>query len=158
MAAWAAQNGINKVVSMNSDYGPGIDAEKSFKSEFTSKGGEVIESIRLPLANPDFAPFLQRAADLKPEAIFVFVPAGQGGIFVRQFVERGLDKAGIKIIATGDVMDDDLLNGMGDAMIGTVISAYVFRGSRLGAQQGFRRRVQESKRRPAAELHGGRGI
>ena len=120
MAAWAAQNGIKKVVSMNSDYGPGIDAEKSFKSEFTSKGGEVIESIRLPLANPDFAPFLRHAADLKPEAIFVFVPAGQGGIFVRQFVERGLDKAGIKIIGPGDIMDDDLLNGMGDAAIGIV--------------------------------------
>jgi branched-chain amino acid transport system substrate-binding protein len=125
MAAWAAQNGINKVVSMNSDYGPGIDAEKSFNSEFTSKGGEVIASIRVPLGNPDFAPFLQRAADLKPEAIFVFVPAGQGGIFVRQFVERGLDKAGLKIIATGDVMDDDQLNGMGDAMIGTV-SAHMY--------------------------------
>ena len=124
MAAWAAQNGIKKVVSMNSDYGPGIDAEKSFKSEFTSKGGEVIESIRLPLANPDFAPFLQRAADLKPEAIFVFVPAGQGGIFVRQFVERGLDKAGIKIIGPGDIMDDDLLNGMGDAVIGTVTAHF----------------------------------
>src|ERR1700746_589926 len=65
MADWAADNGIKKVVTMNSDYGPGIDAEKSFKSEFTSKGGEVIESIRLPLANPDFGPFLQRAADLK---------------------------------------------------------------------------------------------
>ena len=125
MAAWAAQNGINKVVSMNSDYGPGIDAEKSFNSEFTSKGGEVIASIRVPLGNPDFAPFLQRAADLKPEAIFVFVPAGQGGIFVRQFVERGLDKAGIKMIGPGDIMDDDLLNGMGDAMIGTV-SAHMY--------------------------------
>jgi branched-chain amino acid transport system substrate-binding protein len=124
MAAWAAQNGIKKVVSMNSDYGPGIDAEKSFKSEFTSKGGEVIESIRLPLANPDFAPFLQRAAELKPEAIFVFVPAGQGGIFVRQFVERGLDKAGIKIIGPGDVMDDDLLNGMGEAAIGVVTAHF----------------------------------
>src|SRR5262245_18197055 len=110
---------------MNSDYAPGIGAENSFKSEFTRQGGEVIESIRLPRANPDFTLFLQRAADLKPEAIFVFVPAGQGGIFVRQFVERGLDKAGIKIIANGDVMDDDLLNGMGDAMIGTV-SAHMY--------------------------------
>jgi branched-chain amino acid transport system substrate-binding protein len=125
MAAWAVQNGIKKVVGMNSDYGPGIDAEKSFKNEFTSKGGEVIESIRLPLVKPDFAPFLQRAADLKPEAIFVFVPAGQGGIFVRQFVKLGLDKAGIKLIATGDVMDDDLLNGMGDAAVG-MVSAHMY--------------------------------
>jgi len=95
-------------------------AEKSFIAEFKKKGGEVLESIRFPLANPDFAPFLQRAADQKPDAIFVFVPSGQGGTFVKQFVERGLDKAGIKIIGPGDVMDDDLLPGMGDAVTGTV--------------------------------------
>jgi branched-chain amino acid transport system substrate-binding protein len=120
MADWAADNGIKKVVTMISEYGPGIDAEKSFVAEFKKKGGNVLESIRFPLANPDFAPFLQRAADQKPEAIFVFVPSGQGGTFVKQFLERGLDKAGIKIIGSGDVMDDDLLNPMGDAVIGTV--------------------------------------
>ena len=125
MADWAAQNGIKKVVTMVSDYAPGADAEKSFKDEFTAKGGQVIDSIRFPLANPDFAPFLQQAADQKPDAIFVFVPSGQGGIFVKQFVERGLDKAGIKIIGPGDVTDDDILNGMGDAIIGT-ITAHIY--------------------------------
>jgi branched-chain amino acid transport system substrate-binding protein len=120
MADWAADNGIKKVVTMISDYGPGIDSEQSFTAEFKKKGGEVLEAIRFPLASPDFAPFLQRAADQKPDAIFVFVPSGQGGIFVKQFVERGLDKAGIKLIGPGDTMDDDLLNGMGDAVIGTV--------------------------------------
>jgi branched-chain amino acid transport system substrate-binding protein len=125
MADWAAQNGIKKVVTMISDYGPGIDSEKSFTSEFTNKGGKVLDAIRFPLANPDFAPFLQRAADQKPDAIFVFVPSGQGGTFVKQFVERGLDKAGIKIIGPGDVMDDDLINGMGDAVIGTV-TAHIY--------------------------------
>jgi branched-chain amino acid transport system substrate-binding protein len=125
MADWAAENGIKKVVTMISDYGPGIDAEKSFVAEFKKKGGDVLESIRFPLANPDFAPFLQRAADQKPDAIFVFVPSGQGGTFIKQFVERGLDKAGIKIIGPGDVMDDDLLNGMGDTVIGTV-TAHIY--------------------------------
>jgi len=120
MADWAADNGIKKVVTMISDYGPGIDSEQSFTAEFKKKGGEVLEAIRFPLASPDFAPFLQRAADQKPDAIFVFVPSGQGGIFVKQFVERGLDKAGIRLIGPGDIMDDDLLNGMGDAVIGTV--------------------------------------
>jgi branched-chain amino acid transport system substrate-binding protein len=124
MADWAAQNGIKKVVSMVSDYAPGADAEKSFKDEFTKKGGQVLDSIRFPLANPDFAPFLQRAADQKPDAIFVFVPSGQGGIFVKQFVERGLDNAGIKIIGPGDVTDDDLLNGMGDAVVGTITAHF----------------------------------
>src|SRR5690348_1825226 len=124
MADWGAANGVKKVVSMVSDYAPGADAEKSFKDEFTKKGGQVVDTIRFPLANPDFAPFLQRAADQKPDAIFVFVPSGQGGIFVKQFVERGLDKAGIKIIGPGDVTDDDLLNGMGDAVVGTITAHF----------------------------------
>jgi branched-chain amino acid transport system substrate-binding protein len=124
MADWAAQNGIKKVVSMVSDYAPGIDSEASFKDEFVKKGGQILESIRFPLANPDFAPFLQRAGDAKPDAIFVFVPAGQGAVFVKQFIERGLDKAGIKIIGPGDVTDDDVLNGMGDAVLGTVTAHF----------------------------------
>jgi len=124
MADWAVKNGIKKVVSMVSDYAPGIDAEKSFKERFTKGGGQIVESLRFPLANPDFAPFLQRARDAKPDAIFVFVPSGQGGVFVKQFVERGLDKAGIKIIGPGDVTDDDLINGMGDQLIGTVTAHF----------------------------------
>ena len=125
MADWAAQNGIKKVVSMVSDYAPGADAAKSFAAEFTAKGGQILDSITFPLANPDFAPFLQSAADQKPDAVFVFVPSGQGGIFVKQFAERGMDKAGIKIIGPGDVTDDDLLNGMGDPVLGT-ITAHIY--------------------------------
>jgi len=120
MAEWALKNGIKKVVSMVSDFAPGIDSENSFKEAFVKGGGQITEFIRTPLANPDFAPFLQRARDAKPDAVFIFVPSGQGAIFVRQFLERGLDKAGIKIIGPGDVTDDDVLNGMGDQVIGTV--------------------------------------
>ena len=78
MADWAAQNGIKKVVSMVSDYAPGAKSESSLQGQFT-EGEQVLDTIRFPLANPDFAPFLQRAADQKPDAIFVFVPAGPGG-------------------------------------------------------------------------------
>jgi branched-chain amino acid transport system substrate-binding protein len=125
VANWALKNGIKKVVSVVSDYAPGIDSEASFKSTFTGGGGEVVEAIRVPLASPDFAPFLQRARDAKPDAVFVFVPSGQGGTFVKQFIERGLDKAGIKLIGPGDVTDDDLLNGMGDQVIGAV-TAHIY--------------------------------
>jgi branched-chain amino acid transport system substrate-binding protein len=120
IADWAAKNGIKKVVTMVSDYAPGQDAEKAFVERFKAGGGETIESLRVPLANPDYAPFLQRAADDKPDALFIFVPASQGGVVMKQFVERGLDKTGIRIIGTGDVTDDDVLNGMGDAVIGAV--------------------------------------
>ena len=120
MAQWALKNGIKKVVSMVSDYAPGIDSETSFKDTFLKGGGNIVEFIRVPLANPDFAPFLQRARDDKPDAIFIFVPAGQGATFIKQFLERGLDKAGIKVIGPGDVTDDQILNSMGDQVIGTV--------------------------------------
>jgi branched-chain amino acid transport system substrate-binding protein len=120
IADWATKNNIKKVVTIVSDYAPGADAEKSFTERFKSSGGEVLEMLKVPLASPDFAPFLQRAADAKPDAIFIFVPSGQGGTFMKQYTERGLDKAGIKLIGPGDVTDDDLLPGMGDAAIGTV--------------------------------------
>ena len=120
MADWAAKNGIKKVVTMVSDYGPGIDAEKSFSEKFKANGGTIVENLRVPLRSPDFAPVLQKAADAKADALFVFVPSGTGAQFVKQFVERGLDKSGTKLIATGDVTDDDQLNGMGDAVVGVI--------------------------------------
>jgi branched-chain amino acid transport system substrate-binding protein len=125
MARWALMNGIRKVVSLVSDYAPGIDSENAFKQAFMSGGGTIPEFIRVPLANPDFAPFLQRARDHKPDAVFIFVPSGQGAIFIKQFLERGLDKVGIKIIGPGDVTDDDVLNRMGDPVIGTV-TAHIY--------------------------------
>lgn len=124
IADWAVKNGIKKVVTIVSDYAPGFDAEKSFSERFTAAGGQIAQAIRIPLANPDFAPFLQRAADAKPDAIFIFVPSGQGGTFMKQYTERGLDKAGIKLIGPGDVTDDDLLPNMGDAAIGTVTAHF----------------------------------
>jgi len=122
IAEWAAKNKIRKVVTFVADYGPGLDAEKFFKSQFRLNGGEVTGEIRSPLRNPDFAPFLQKVADLKPDAVFAFLPSGQGTAFMKQFAERGLDKAGIRIIATGDVTDDDILNEMGDVALGVVNS------------------------------------
>jgi branched-chain amino acid transport system substrate-binding protein len=137
MAEWAAKSGIKKVVSMVSDYAPGADAQNSFKDAFTRAGGTIVEEIKFPLASPDFAPFLQRAADAAPDAVFVFVPSGQGGQFVKQFVERGLDKAGIKIIGPGDVTDDDLLNGMGDAVLGTVTAHFYSAAHRSEKNKAF---------------------
>src|SRR5918993_388072 len=123
MADWASQNGMKKVVTLVSDYGPGIDAEKAFTGAFTGKGGQV-EDLPGPLANPDFSPFLQKVADAKPDALFVFVPSGIGAQFMKQFVERGLDKSGIKLIGPGDVTDDEVLNGMGDVALGAITTQH----------------------------------
>lgn len=122
MADWAPNNGIKKVVTLVSDYGPGIDAEKFFKERMLFNGGQVLDTLRVPMRNPDFAPFLQKVRDLKPDAMFVFVPSGAGSAVMKQFAERGMDKAGIKIIGTGDITDDDILNGMGDVALGAVTS------------------------------------
>ena len=122
MAEWATKNKITKFVTLVSDYGPGIDAEKTFTEKVNATGGKVLAELRVPMRNPDFAPFLQRVRDEKPEAVFVFVPSGPGVALMKQFTERGLDKAGIRLIGDGGITDDDLLNEMGDAAQGVVTS------------------------------------
>lgn len=124
IAEWAVHNGIKKVVTLVSDFAPGHEAEASFKDKFVAGGGQIVESIRVPLQNPDFAPFLQRARDASPQAIFVFVPGGQGGAFVKQFLERGLHASGIKLIGPGDVTDDELLPTMDDTIVGTITAHF----------------------------------
>lgn len=121
LAQWAAKNSIHRVLTLVSDYAPGIDAETQFIKSFKAAGGEVGESLRVPVSNPDFAPFIQRIKDARPEAVFVFLPAGSQGIaFMKAFRERGLDQAGIRIIATGDVTEDQLLDAMGEQALGVV--------------------------------------
>lgn len=123
VADWAYKNKISRVVTLVSDYAPGVDAEKTFISRFTANGGQIVEQLRMPVVNPDFAPFLQRVSDAKPQAVFVFVPAGTAAaMFMKQFAERGLNKAGIQVIGPGDVVDDDVLGEMGDEALGAITS------------------------------------
>ena len=120
MADWAAKNKIKTVITLVSDYGPGIDAEGIFTKRFAENGGKILDTLRVPLKNPDFAPFLRRIKDSKPDALFVFVPSGVGSAVMKQFTEKGLGAAGIKLIGTGDVLDDDILPGMGMEAVGIV--------------------------------------
>jgi branched-chain amino acid transport system substrate-binding protein len=122
MAQWAAKNKIKSAVSLVSDYGPGLDAEKVFAKGLLEGGGKMLDSLRAPLRNPDYAPFLARVKDLKPDALFVFVPSGEGAAVLKQFTERGLAAAGIRLICTGDVLDDDLMASIGPAAAGVVSS------------------------------------
>ena len=115
-----ARTGIKSVVTLVSDYAPGIEIETWFKKAFEAGGGKIVGALRAPLANPDFSPFLQRAADLKPAALFIFVPSGQGATLMRQFVERGLDKSGIQLLGDNSVLDDQLLDKIGDVALGVV--------------------------------------
>ena len=125
IATWALKNNIKKVYTLVADYGPGIDSEKQFIKTFGAGGGQVVDSVRVPLKNPDFSPFLQKIKDAKPEAVFLFLPPGELTIgFLKGYQERELAKANIKIIATGDLTDDDTIEALGDAALGITTSGH----------------------------------
>jgi branched-chain amino acid transport system substrate-binding protein len=148
--AWAAKSGIKKAYTMVSDFAPGHDAEGGFQRAFRAAGGEIVGSVRFPVANPDFSAFVQRAKDLNPEAIFVFVPAGaQPAAFGKAFAERGLDPKTVKFLGTGETTAEQALKSMGDAALGIVTAwNYDFhQGSELN--QAFVKRFNaEHKRNP----------
>jgi branched-chain amino acid transport system substrate-binding protein len=121
LGSWAAKNGTKKAYTMVSDFGPGHDAEGAFQRAFKAAGGEIIGSVRMPVANPDFSAFVQRAKDLNPEAIFVFVPGGaQPAALGKSFAERGIDATKIRILGTGEVTDENAVKSMGDAALGII--------------------------------------
>ena len=158
IADWSAKNGIKKVVTLVADYGPGIDAEKAFRERFAAAGGEVVESIRAPLRNPEFAPFLQKAKDLKPDALFLFVPSGQGAQLMKQVADRDFAADKIRIIATGDVTDDEQLPGMGESVLGIVTSMNYSAAHDSPENKAFVQGFIKSQPVDAAELHGGRRL
>jgi branched-chain amino acid transport system substrate-binding protein len=124
IADWAIKNGAKKIVTIVNDWAPGLESEATFKDRISKGGVQILESMRVPLANPDFAPFLQRARDLGPDTIFAYMPGNQSGVFAKQFVERGMDKSGIRLIGPGDLTDDDELPGMTDAVLGLITALH----------------------------------
>ena len=138
VATWAAKNKIKKVFTVVADYGPGHDAEGQFKKTFSAAGGEIVGEVRVPVKNPDFAPYLQKVKDTKPDAVFLFVPAGEMGIaFMKGFQERGLAQAGIKLIATGDLTDEDVIDSIGEPAIGVINSFHYAQAHKSAENQAF---------------------
>ena len=121
---WAAKQGIKTVYTMVSDYGPGIDAETSFIRGFEAAGGKAVGSVRVPVANPDFSAFVQRAKDTNPDAIFIFVPGGaQPAALGKALASRGITPKTTKILGNGEIAMEDALKNMGDDAIG-IITAF----------------------------------
>ena len=140
IADWAAKNKIKKVFTLVADFGPGQDAEAQFTKTFTAAGGQIVGQIRVPVRNPDFAPFLQKNRDTvpAPDAVFLFLPPGGETIsFMKSFTERGLDQAGIKLIATGDLPDEEILDAIGDAALGSVTSFHYSVAHKSSENQAF---------------------
>ena len=158
LGVWAAKNGIKKVYSVVSDYGPGIDADAAFTKGFTDNGGAMVGAVRIPVANPDFVPFLQRAKDAAPDAVFAFVPAGrEATALMKTFGDLGLKQAGIKLIGPGDITTDEELQNMGDVALGVVTAFHYSAASTRPANVAFIKAYQTEfgpKEEPGFEVVG----
>ena len=130
LGTWAAnKGGVKKAYTMVSDYGPGHDAEAGFIRGFKEAGGEIVGSVRFPVANPDFSAFVQRAKDMNPEAIFIFVPGGaQPAAIGKALAERGIDPAKTKVLGMGELTEDEARKSLGDAAVGIITSYHYDHG------------------------------
>jgi branched-chain amino acid transport system substrate-binding protein len=128
LGQWAAKNGIKKIYTMASDYGPGIDAETWFQTGFKEGGGEIVGSVRFPVANPDFSAFIQAAKDKNPDAIYIWIPGGAQPLAVgKALAERGIDPNKTKILGQDALAFETALQGMGDIGLGIItVSNYDF--------------------------------
>jgi branched-chain amino acid transport system substrate-binding protein len=126
LGTWAAtKGGVKKVFTMVSDYGPGHDAEGAFHLGFKEGGGEIIGSVRFPVANPDFSAFVQRAKDSGAEAIYVWIPGGaQPAAIAKALFERGIDPKKTKILGQDVVGDDSVIKGLGESSAGIITVAH----------------------------------
>jgi branched-chain amino acid transport system substrate-binding protein len=121
LGKWAAQKGWKKGYTAVSDFIPGHDAENAFKKGYTDAGGEIVGSLRFPTNNPDFAPFVQKVKDAKPDVLFIFVPGGtQATAMMKAIKDLGLREAGINVVSTQDLVPEEELPNMGDAPVGLV--------------------------------------
>ncbi len=120
-AKWAAQNGYHDVYAIYTDYGPGIEAGNAFKKAFAEAGGTIVGEVKPPLISPDYSAYIQRVKDAKPQAIFIFAPAADHPqIFLKAYRDAGLGDMGIKILATGDLTNESVLNNLGDPALGMI--------------------------------------
>ncbi len=119
MARVARERGVGKVVTVVSDYGPGVDSETAFATTFAAEGGEIVDSIRMPLSTTDFSPIMQRVRDSGADAVFAFLPSGPTTLgFVKSYDDNGLKAAGIRLLAPGDLTQESDLPALGDAALG----------------------------------------
>jgi branched-chain amino acid transport system substrate-binding protein len=137
LADYVTKNGMRKVVTLVTDYAPGVDAEQFFTARFKADGGQVLDTLRVPLKSPDYAPFMQKVRDLHPDGLFIFVPAPEAPAVVKQFRERGLDRAGVQLIGTGDVVDDDSLDRIGDEALGILTAHHYSAAHASPANEAF---------------------
>lgn len=152
MGKWAAQHGFKNVYTIVSDYSPGLDAEAGFEKTFVANGGKIVDSVKVPLKSPDLAPYVHRIQDTKPDAVFVFVPGGdQITGFMKAFKERGLDKAGVKVLLVSE-LPNEVMQALGDSATSIYISTQYMEGRDSAENEKFLKayeQVSEQKELPA---------
>src|SRR5206468_7206990 len=141
--AWAAKNGLKKCYTMVTDYGPGHDSEAAFQRAFKEAGGDIVGSVRFPVANPDFSAFVQRAKDVNPECIFIFIPGGaQPAALGKAFAERGIDLKKTRILGSGETTAEAALKSMGDNALGIITAWHYDYMSKAPLNQKFVKEYQ----------------
>ena len=137
MGAWASRKFKRAYIAV-SDFAPGHDSEAGFERAFSEGGGKIVGKVRIPLANPDFVPFMQRVKDARPDVLFAFTPAGrQATQIMKAYGDLGLDKAGIKFIGPGDITTDEELPNMGDAPLGVITTHHYSAAATRPANKAF---------------------
>ena len=121
IGTWAAKHGVKTAYTMVSDYGPGVDAEGAFHTGFKEAGGEIVGSVRFPVANPDFSAFVQRAKDSNPDGIYIWIPGGaQPAAIGKALAERGIDTAKVKVLGQDALAGESAVKSMGDVALGII--------------------------------------
>ncbi|MDB5960807.1 MAG: branched-chain amino acid transporter substrate-binding protein [Massilia sp.] len=137
LAKWTAAQGGKKVFLAAADYAPGIDAINSFRNAFVEAGGSVVGELKIPLNTTDFSPYMQKIKEANPEYVYMFMPVGPSAVsFIKTFGARGLDKAGIKLMATAETEESEM-GAYGDAAAGIVTALHYSATGASAANQAF---------------------
>lgn len=125
MAKWALQNKVGDVHTLVADYAPGLDAQAAFKAAYVAGGGKLVGELKVPVSNVEFGPTVQRIKDARPGAVFLFLPPGEATIaFMKTWVERGMDKAGVRLLGTVDLVDDSIVEAIGKPALGAITAGH----------------------------------
>ena len=137
LAKWVAEQGAKKIFIAAADYAPGLDAIASFKKSFTDAGGNIVGELKIPLNTSDFSTYMQKIKEANPEYVYMFMPVGPSSVsFIKSFIQRGLDKSGIKLVATAETEESEL-PAYGDAAAGIVTALHYSPASTTPVNQAF---------------------
>jgi len=143
LVTWVFDQGVRRAATIVADYAPGVDIENAYTETFRGLGGEIADTIRVPLGTTDFSAYLQRIKDAGVAHVFMFMPVGpMSAGFIKAFQERGLGRDGIALYAGAETQESDL-PAVGDSALGIVTALHYSPYLETPANQAFVKRFQE---------------